>query len=153
MHEVAIPLFISVEQIAEAIKQMAPPDLTRLFELVPSLQNGHVNQAPVQAGTQITETTVRVRAELMESPNYHPLTGDEPFRDGLTLDDYLNLSENKQAQLWDQWAGSCYDLEEVELAGIQSQQKLSDFFQNSPLAGVEIDLERDKNLFRENFVL
>jgi len=119
MHEVAIPLFISVEQIAEAIKQMAPSDLTRLFELVPSLQSGRVSQPSVQARTQITKTTKKIRAEFMKSSNYQPLTGNEPFRDGLTLNDYLALPESKQAQLWDQWEGSLYDLEEVDIEGSQ----------------------------------
>lgn len=34
-----------------------------------------------------------------------------------------------------------------------SQEKLSDFFRNSPLAEVDIDLSRDKSSVRENFVL
>jgi len=36
---------------------------------------------------------------------------------------------------------------------VAPREKLSDFFQNSPLAEVEIDLERDKSPVREEFVL
>lgn len=34
-----------------------------------------------------------------------------------------------------------------------SRQKLSDFFRESPLAEVELDLERDKSPLREDFTL
>jgi len=120
MPEVAIPLFISVEQIANAIKQMTKDELVRLFELVPSLHNGEVSQTSDQVDTQITRTTERVRAELMKAPSYQPITGDEPFHDGFTLNEYIALPESKQAQLWDEWEGSLEDLEEVELTGTQS---------------------------------
>ena len=34
-----------------------------------------------------------------------------------------------------------------------SQQKLSDFFRESPLAGVELDLQRDKSAIRDDIAL
>jgi len=34
-----------------------------------------------------------------------------------------------------------------------SQKKLSTFFRESPLVGVELDLSRDKSVVREDFVL
>jgi len=36
---------------------------------------------------------------------------------------------------------------------LEPRTKLSTFFQESPLAEIEIDLERDKSAFREEFVL
>jgi len=36
---------------------------------------------------------------------------------------------------------------------VLSQKKLSEFFQDSPLAGVELDLERDKSSLRDDIEL
>ena len=39
------------------------------------------------------------------------------------------------------------------LSMMAGQQKLSDFFRESPLVGVELDLTRDKTPVRDNFIL
>lgn len=57
----------------------------------------------------------KVRSELQKMLGYQPLTGDEPFMEGLTLNEYLALPEEEQARLWNKWEGFLYDLDEVEL--------------------------------------
>ena len=45
-----------------------------------------------------------------------PLSSDEPFLDGFTLGQYLELSEAERAKLWDEWSDiALEDVEELEV--------------------------------------
>ena len=49
MSKIAIPLPVSVEQIAVAVQQMSPAELERLLELVPEINNWFNQQTVIHA--------------------------------------------------------------------------------------------------------
>ncbi len=108
---------ISVEQIAEAIKQMSQAEIQRLLDLVPKLRL--FSAAKPRRSRTLEEAKASVEtlwAEITADPNYRPLTGNEPFLAGLTLDEYLALPDKEQAKIWDEAAEiDIYDLEEREV--------------------------------------
>lgn len=105
---------ISVEQMAEAIKQMSQTEIQRLLDLVPKLRRTARRQTRTQE--QIEASVAAVHAELMEALNHQPVSGDEPFLSGLTLNEYLALPDAEQGRIWDEAAEIDWDdLEEMEV--------------------------------------
>lgn len=116
----AIP--VSVEQIAIAIQQMSLEDQRRLLALAPSLvkiAQESSTQLPVQTEEELKEydPLAELRAQVLTALDHRPLSLDEPFFGGLTVGQYLNLNDQEQAKLWDEWAGiDLMDMEEVEVS-------------------------------------
>ena len=123
MSTLTLTLQVSVEQIAEIIKQMSQTEIERLFDLVPNLHSrSYVNGASAaparrtRTQEEIEASVATVQAELMEKLNYQRISGDEPFLDGLTFNEYLALPDSEQARIWDEAAQiDMYDLEEKEV--------------------------------------
>ena len=118
-----LTLQVSVEQIADAIKQMSQTEMQRLFDLVPNLHsrsylNG-ASAAPVRrtrTQEQIEASVEALRAEILADPNFRPIPRDTPFLGGVTLGEYLALPDSEQARIWDEAAEiDVYDLEEREV--------------------------------------
>ncbi|MGB0385534.1 MAG: hypothetical protein ACPGWR_11980 [Ardenticatenaceae bacterium] len=109
---------ISIEQIAEAIKQMSQSEIQRLLDLVPKLRS------PSAAKPRRTRTLKEAQAsvdaldaELMTVLNHKPLTGNEPLLAGLTLNQYLALPDEEESRLWDEWAQvDIMEMEEQEVS-------------------------------------
>ena len=56
------------------------------------------------------------KQDLLTELGGEPLSSDEPFLDGFTLGQYLELSEAERAKLWDEWSEvALEDIEEVEV--------------------------------------
>jgi len=53
---------------------------------------------------------------VMDALDHKPLSLDDPFFDGLTLGEYLALSDEEESTLWDKWEGTAlYDMDEIEV--------------------------------------
>ena len=122
MAESVFALPVSLEQIAALIKQMSPDDHQRLLKLVPELRQETVRPVLERSeGTKRTLDDARKTVKQLQQEVLQPLSGkllspDEPFLEGLTLGEYLDLPEVEQAKLWDKWAFlSLEELEEVEV--------------------------------------
>ena len=58
----------------------------------------------------------QLKEDLLTELGGEPLSSDEPFLDGFTLGQYLELSETERAKLWDEWSEvALEDIEEVEV--------------------------------------
>ncbi len=103
-----IALPVSVEQVALAIRQMKFTDRKWLIELVPELQREMIETLP-RTLEQARASVEQLRAEIaLAGTNLSP---NEPFLENLTLGQYLDLPDDRRAQLWDEWAG--VDLDEI----------------------------------------
>ncbi len=105
---------VSLEQIAALIKRMHPEDRQRLLTMVPELAAEAIKQEKLIE--EANRTVERLKAELLVELGGEPLSSDEPFLDGLTLRQYLELSEAERAKLWDEWSEAVLeDMDEVEV--------------------------------------
>ena len=108
---------VSVEQLALAIRQISSVDRRRLFELAPELREtaASLPRTLPEARASVEYTRATVRAAL----GNECLSPDTPFVDDLTLGQYLDLPDDRRAQLWDTWAG-------LDLADLEEQDARSD---------------------------
>ena len=105
---------VSLEQIAALIKRMHPEDRQRLLTMVPELAAEAIKQE--QLLDEANRTVEQLKAELLAELGGEPLSSDEPFLDGLTLGQYLELSEAERAKLWDERSEAVLeDMDEVEV--------------------------------------
>ena len=105
---------VSLEQVAAVIKRMHPEDQQRLLAMVPELAAEAIKQEKLL--TEAHRTVAELKEELLAELGGEPLSSDEPFLDGLTLGQYLDLSEAERAKLWDEWGEvALEDMEEVEV--------------------------------------
>ena len=115
MNKTVFALPVSVEQIAAVIKQMGPDDRQRLLDLVPELREAAaepVSRTEEEARKVIEE----LRQEVLEALEGKPLSPSEPFLGDLTLEQYLELSDEERTRLWEQWAErSIEDFEELDV--------------------------------------
>lgn len=105
---------VSLEQIAALIKRMHPEDRQRLLTMVPELAAEAIKQE--QLLDEANRTVEQLKAELLAELGGESLSSDEPFLDGLTLGQYLELSEAERAKLWDERSEAVLeDMDEVEV--------------------------------------
>ncbi len=111
-----IALPVSVEQVAVAIRQMKLTDRKRLMELVPELRQETTETLP-RTLEQARAAVEQLRAEVQQALAGTSLSPNEPFLGNLALGQYLDLPDDKRAQLWDEWAGVALDeIDEPEVA-------------------------------------
>ncbi len=104
---------VSLEQVAALIKRMHPEDRQQLLAMVPELAAEAIKQEKLL--DEANRTVEQLKEELLAELGEEPLSSDEPFLDGLTLGQYLELSEAERAKLWDEWSEvALEDIEEVE---------------------------------------
>ena len=105
---------VSLEQVAALIKRMHPEDRQRLLAMVPELTAEAIKQEKLL--DEANRTVAELKQELLVELGGEPLSSNEPFLDGLTLGQYLELSEAERAKLWDTWSEvALEDIEEVEV--------------------------------------
>lgn len=115
MSETVLALPVSVEQIAVVIKQMSPADRRRLLDLVPELRQA-MTQPASRTEEEARKTVEELRAQVMHVLKGKPLSPTEPFLGNLTLEQYLELSDQERAELWEQWAEqSAEEFEELDV--------------------------------------
>ena len=105
---------VSLEQVAAVIKRMRPQDRQQLLAMVPELATDAINQKKLL--DDAAQAIEHLKQELLAEFDGHPLSSDEPFLDGFTLGQYLELSEAEREKLWDEWSEDALeDIEEVEV--------------------------------------
>ena len=109
-----LTLPVSLEQVAAMIKRMHPQDRQQLLAMVPELIADAIKQKKLLDDAE--QTVVQLKRELLAELDKQPLSLDEPFLDGFTVGQYLELSEAEREKLWDEWSEvALEDLEEVEV--------------------------------------
>ena len=105
---------VSLEQVAALIKRMHPEDRQQLLAMVPELATDAIRQKELL--DEANQTVEQLKEELLAELGEEPLFSDEPFLDGLTFREYLELSEAERSELWDKWSEiALEDIEEVEV--------------------------------------
>ncbi len=105
---------VSLEQVAALIKRMHPEDRQQLLAMVPELATDAVKQKKLL--DEANQTVEQLKEDLLTEFKGEPLSSDEPFLDGFTLGQYLELSEAERAKLWNEWSElALEDIEEVEV--------------------------------------
>lgn len=123
---------ITVEDVADVIKRWGQTEWQRLLDLVPALremaQSKNQVAPKISAPDAIPPRRVRtleeaeasveaLRAEIMAKLDHKPISGNQLFLGGLTLNEYLALPEDEQARIWDEASEIDWDdLEEVEVS-------------------------------------
>jgi len=114
MSRTVLPMPVSVEQIAVAVRQMDAEERQRLIELAPDLRDAldldralHRAKASAQA----------LQEEILKKMGGEYLKPDEPFLGELTLEAYWALSDEEQERLWAGWREEDWDaIEEVDVS-------------------------------------
>ena len=105
---------VSLEQVAAVIKRMHPQDRQQLLAMVPELATDAIKQKELLDDAE--QAVKQLKQELLAELDRQPLSADEPFLDGFTLGQYLELSEAEREKLWDEWSEDALeDIEEVEV--------------------------------------
>ena len=55
-----------------------------------------------------------LRAEIMAKLDHKPISGNQLFLGGLTLNEYFALPEDEQDRIWDEAEASVFDWDELE---------------------------------------
>ncbi len=103
MPNVLFAMPVTVEQVAAVIEQMNDDDQEHLLDLTPKLRE-RARYLPSRTISQARQTAMQLKAELQNVLAGQSFSGDEPFLDGYTLDQYLQLPEAEKQRLWDKWA-------------------------------------------------
>lgn len=105
---------VSLEQVAALIKRMSPENRKQLLAMVPELVSDVIQQKQLLHDT--IQTVDQLKQELLEELDGQLLSLDEPFIEGFTLGQYLELSDAEREKLWDRWGEVALDeIEEVEV--------------------------------------
>ena len=106
---------VSLEQVAAVIKRMRPQDRQQLLAMVPELTTDAIKQKKLLDDAD--QTVEHLKQELLTELDGQPLSSDEPFLDGFTLGQYLELSEAEREKLWDEWSEiALEDLEDLAIS-------------------------------------
>ena len=102
---------VSLEQVAAVIKRMRPQDRQQLLAMVPELATD-----AIQLIEDAAQAVDQLKQELLVELDGQPLSLDEPFLEGFTLGQYLELSDAEREKLWDEWSDiELEDIEELEV--------------------------------------
>lgn len=107
---------MTLEQVANAVKELTLSQQRQLLDLVPNLR--WVAQKPAVRTVEEARAEVELlKEEIMAELNYQPISGNEQFLGAFTLNEYLALPDSEQARIWDEAAEIDWDdLEEVEVS-------------------------------------
>ena len=108
---------VSLEQVAAVIKRMRPQDRQQLLAMVPELVTDAIKQKKLLDDAE--QAVEQLKQELLAELDGQLLSADEPFLEGFTLGQYLDLPEEERSKLWDEWRG-------IELEDIEEQEVRSD---------------------------
>ena len=105
---------VSLEQVAAVIKRMRPQDRQQLLAMVPELATDAIQQK--QLLDDAAQAVDQLKQELLVELDGQPSSLDEPFLEGFTLGQYLELSDAEREKLWDEWSDiELEDIEELEV--------------------------------------
>ena len=97
-----VPMPVTIEQVAAAVRNMSRTERQRLLELVPDLQETPKSSLP-RTFAKDPALVDQLRQEILAALGDRPLAPEEPFLDNLTLGAYLDLPDAERARLWDRW--------------------------------------------------
>lgn len=112
---------VSLEQVAAVIKRMHPQDRLQLLAMVPELATDAIKQK--QLLDDAAQAVDQLKQELLVELDGQPLSLDEPFLEGFTLGQYLELSDAEREKLWDEWSDT--ELENIEELGVRPDALLA----------------------------
>lgn len=105
---------VSLEQVAAVIKRMRPQDWQQLLAMVPELAIDAIEQK--QLLDDAAQAVNQLKQKLLVELEGQPLSLDEPFLEGFTLGQYLELSDAEREKLWNEWSEvALEEIEEVEV--------------------------------------
>lgn len=102
MADMTIPVPLTLEQIAFAIRQMGKRERSKLLELFIE-QDAEVAISPRQQ-QKIEHSLSVLKQEVDQALNGQTIKDESILFDGLTLKRYLELTDGEQQQLLDQWS-------------------------------------------------
>lgn len=117
---------ITVEEVADVIQRWGQTEWQRLLDLVPALgemaqsknqvaPNGSAPPARRVRTVEEAEASVEaLRAEIMAKLDHKPISGNELFLGGLTLNEYFALPEDEQDRIWNEAEAEVFDWDELE---------------------------------------
>lgn len=101
MSSAIVALPVTVEQIAQAIRQMDVAERVRLLELVPELQE----KAEDERGEEEARISLaELQTEVNQLFSGKKLAIEDPFIGDLSVYDYLSLPEEERQSLWEKLA-------------------------------------------------
>lgn len=115
------------EDVADVIKHWGQAEWQRLLDLVPALREMARSKKQVEPKVSAPPAPRRVRTleeaeasvealrvEIMAKLDHKPISGNQLFLGGLTLNEYFALPEDEQDQIWDEAEASVFDWDELE---------------------------------------
>lgn len=93
---------ISVERIARIIREMSAKEKGHLVYLVPELREVEPLKPPELPLRPSAEFLEQLRQEILGARGGAPPSDEDPFIGGLTVGEYLALSDEEQEKLWDE---------------------------------------------------
>jgi hypothetical protein len=104
---------ISIERVAHIIREMSAEEKGYLVYLVPELREVEPLKPPEQPLRPSEEFLEQLRQEILEARDGVPPSDEDPFIGGLTVGEYLGLSDEEQEELWDElYAKASAELDE-----------------------------------------
>ena len=104
---------ISVERVARIIREMSAEEKRYLVYLVPELREVEPLEPPKPSLRPSEEFLEQLRQEILEARGGVPPSDEDPFIGGLTVGEYLALSDEEQEELWDElYAKASAELDE-----------------------------------------
>lgn len=94
---------IPVERAAHIIREMSAEEKGYLVYLVPELREVEPLKPPEPPLRPSAEFLEQLRQEILEARSGVPPSDKDPFIGGLTVGEYLALSDEEQEKLWDEW--------------------------------------------------
>ncbi len=93
---------IPVERMARLIREMSAEEKGYLVYLVPELREVEPLKPSEPSLRPSEEFLEQLRQEILEARGGVPPSDEDPFIGGLTVGEYLALSDEEQEELWDE---------------------------------------------------
>lgn len=104
---------ISIGRVARIIREMSAEEKGYLVYLVPELREVEPLKPPEQPLRPSAEFLEQLREKILEARGGVPPSDEDPFIGGLTVGEYLALSDEEQEELWDElYAKASAELDE-----------------------------------------
>ncbi|HFD39429.1 MAG TPA: hypothetical protein ENJ31_06225 [Anaerolineae bacterium] len=98
-----IEVTLTLEQIADTIRRLGRDGMQELLRLVPELRETEAPSSETAFSRQTLQELRAWYADQVEAvgPEYHAMGDSDPFLGGLTVREYLALSDEESRSLWD----------------------------------------------------
>jgi hypothetical protein len=98
------PMPVTIEQVAAVIRSMSGAERLRLLELVPDFMERSRRPSTTLSVQSDANTVEQLQQQLLDALRMQPLTPDAPMLGAITVEEYLALSDDARAELWEVWA-------------------------------------------------